>query len=208
MLFAVKQSGSNISPSLNIIHSLKRSAFVFGRHYAMTSSSPGTDGDMQLLYNARIWQSSGDDMTWMTFSPRSGLISGVGRHKPPPLDLFPPDRRRDVTGRRIIPGLHDSHVHLTYLGRRLRSLDLSGCRSVDEIQQQVRCFAAERPSERWIIGHGWDQRLLGRCPTRDDVDIACGDRPVHLIRICCHASVENSLALKLAGSPSLSAISK
>lgn len=160
----------------------------------MASSSDS----IQLVYNPRIWQSAGDDMTWMTFSTGSGCIAAVGRHDPP-LDEFPPNRRRDVSGRRIIPGLHESHIHVAYVGRQLRSVDVHGCRSVEELQRRVRSFAGERPAARWIVGYGWDQHLLGRFPTRHDLDAACRDRPVYLSRVCYHASVGNSLALSLAG---------
>jgi len=99
-------------------------------------------------------------------------------------------------------------VHVTLVGRRLRSVvDLRGCRSVEELQRRVRGFAAgerpatEAPRRRWVVGHGWDQHLLGGFPTRHDLDAACRDRPVYLSRVCYHASVANSLALQLAGSP-------
>ena len=58
----------------------------------MTSSADS----VRLVYNARIWQSEGDDATWMTFNTDTGHIAAVGRHNPPPLNLFPPDRRRDA----------------------------------------------------------------------------------------------------------------
>jgi len=58
---------------------------------------------MQLVYNARIWQSAGDDATWMSFNADTGYITAAGLDDPP-LDEFPPDRRRDVSGRRVIPG--------------------------------------------------------------------------------------------------------
>jgi len=161
----------------------------------MTSSSLD---NIHLVYNARIWQSSGDDMSWMTFNTDTGDITAAGRHDPP-LDRFPPSRRHDVTDRRIVPGLHESHAHVTYLGQRLRYVDLKGCQSIQQLQDRVRSFTAERPGSSWIVGHGWEQHLLGRYPTRYDLDAACSDRPVHLIRICYHATVENSLAIKLAG---------
>ena len=53
-------------------------------------------------------------MTWMTFNTETGCITAVGRHDPP-LDEFPPNLRHDVCGGRIIPGLHDSHLHVTGL---------------------------------------------------------------------------------------------
>jgi len=161
---------------------------------AMTSLS----NSIQLVYNARIWQSAEEDMTWMTFSADSGRIAAVGRHDPP-LDDFPPNRRRDVSGRRIIPGLHESHIHVTGVGRRLRSVDVCGCRSVEDLQRRVRGFVGERPTARCVVGYGWDQHLLGRFPTSHDLDAACRDRPVYLSRVCYHASVGNSLALQLAG---------
>jgi len=92
------------------------------------------------------------------------------------------------------------HVVCIDLGRYLHSVDLRGCKTIAQLQQRVRDFATERPGSGWIVGSGWDQQLLGRYPTRHDIDAAVSDRPVHLSRVCCHASVENSLAIKLAGS--------
>ena len=158
--------------------------------------------NIRLVYNARIWQSPGDDMTWMTFNTDSGYITAVGRDDPP-LDKFPSDHRHDVHSSRIIPGLHESHLHLTFLGRQLHYVDLTGCRSIEQLQQRVRSFAAEQPETKWIVGYGWEQHLLGRFPTRHDLDAACSDRPVHLTRICRHAAVENSLVIRLAGLISL-----
>jgi len=99
--------------------------------------TPTSSENVHLVYNARIYQSGSeddDDMTWMTFDEVSGVITAVGRQDPTPsLERFPPDRRRDADGRRIIPGLHDSHVHLAYLGSQLRTVDLKGCRSIEEV---------------------------------------------------------------------------
>ena len=73
------------------------------------------------------------------------------------------------------------------------------CRSIEELIGRIASYAAANPEKRWIVGHGWEHDLIGRYPTRHDLDAGCRDRPVFLFRICGHAAVVNSVALELAG---------
>ena len=50
-----------------------------------------------------------------------------------------------------------------------------------------------------VYGMDWEQDLLGRYPSREDLDAACNDRPVIVSRACIHMDVINSKALQLAG---------
>src|SRR5262245_13435171 len=104
----------------------------------------------------------------------------------------------DLQGRRIIPGLADSHIHLLGYAMFLRTLDLSRARSIKDIQTVV-TGSARRRGRGWIIGRGWEQEKLveNRYPTKDDFSSI--DQPLFLKRICGHVAVANSKALSLAG---------
>lgn len=106
----------------------------------------------------------------------------------------------DLKGRSVIPGLSDSHIHLLGYGMLLRTLNLSGTRSIGDIQKALMATATKRPGSSWIVGRGWDQERLGeaRYPSRHDLDVA-RPHPVLLRRICGHVGVANSPALSLAG---------
>lgn len=100
----------------------------------------------------------------------------------------------------VVPGLIDTHNHMYWTGMQQRLLDLRGCRSIADIQAEVRAYAARHPRMPWIVsGTGWHVASLaeGRHPTRHELDRACADRPVYLPR-GGHAAAVNSLALERA----------
>ncbi|MFO1327777.1 MAG: amidohydrolase [Rubrivivax sp.] len=101
----------------------------------------------------------------------------------------------------VVPGLIDTHNHMHWTGVQARLVDLAEARSVADIQDAVRSYAARHPERAWISsGGGWHVTRLreGRYPTRQELDAACAERPVVLPRVG-HAAVANSLALRLAG---------
>ncbi len=111
------------------------------------------------------------------------------------------DYKVDAGGRTLLPGLIDAHGHVMGLGLGIIQLDLTGTRSIGELQQRLRDYAAANRSPRWIVGRGWNQELWSerRMPTSADLDAVVADRPVWLARVDGHAAVGNSAALKEAG---------
>jgi len=154
-------------------------------------------GSLILLYNAKIYQSSREDSSWMTFHSGNGYIADVGQGSPP-LNDFPDALRKDCNGRRILPGLHDSHLHVEKHGLMRNSLNLNGCKSVAEFKDRIQGYVRSHPGKKWIVGHGWEQDQMGRYPTKDDIDEVCPTIPVLLRRVCGHFAVVNSQALSLA----------
>lgn len=110
-------------------------------------------------------------------------------------------RRIDMHGRTLLPGLIDAHGHVVDLGFVALRLDLTGARSLGEMQQRLRDYAAAHPDARWILGAGWNQEMWPdkKFPTAADLDSVVGDRPVVLERVDGHAIVVNSAAMKAAG---------
>jgi predicted amidohydrolase YtcJ len=101
----------------------------------------------------------------------------------------------------VVPGLIDTHNHMQWTGIQSRLVELGEARSIADIQDAIRAYAAKNPQAPWITsGSGWHVVRLReqRYPTRQELDAACADRPVYLPRVG-HAGVANSLALKLAG---------
>ena len=115
--------------------------------------------------------------------------------------VVPIDRRVDVQGRTLLPGLIDAHVHLTQLGLKTTQIDLDGTRSLEDLKARLARFAAENPNQRWITGRGWNEEIWPdkRFPTAADLDAVVPDRPVWLYRIDGHGAVANSAALREAG---------
>jgi len=107
----------------------------------------------------------------------------------------------DAGGRTILPGLIDAHGHVTDLGFYALRLNVTGSKSLAELQQRLRDYAAAHPDVKWIQGGGWNQELWPdkKFPTAADLDAIVSGRPVVLERVDGHAVVVNSAAMRAAG---------
>src|SRR3954468_7969575 len=145
----------------------------------------GPDGKLQHFGSFMI----GDD----------GRVTQVMTNPTPRMSRF--DRMINGEGRTVLPGLIDAHGHVMDLGFAALRIDVTGTRSIAELQQRLRDYAAAHPNDAWIVGFGWNQELWPekRFPTSADLDAAVSDRPVVLERVDGHAVVANSAALKAAG---------
>jgi predicted amidohydrolase YtcJ len=108
----------------------------------------------------------------------------------------------DLGGRRVIPGLNDTHIHAMRGGLTWsRTLHLEDVRTLGDVLARVRQAAAERAPGEWIcVVGGWHSRQLreGRLPTRAELDAAAPDNPVYLQELYS-AGVLNSSALACSG---------
>ncbi|SPF01112.1 amidohydrolase [Streptomyces sp. MA5143a] len=105
----------------------------------------------------------------------------------------------DLEGALVTPAFTDAHVHTTSTGLALTGLDLSAAPSLEAALVLVREFAAARPADRVLLGHGWDAARWpgGRPPTRAELDEATGGRPLYLSRIDVHSAVATTALLDL-----------
>ncbi|MFB6644115.1 amidohydrolase [Streptomyces chartreusis] len=105
----------------------------------------------------------------------------------------------DLDGALVTPAFTDAHVHTTATGLALTGLDLSGAPSLEAALALVRDFAAARPDDRVLLGHGWDAARWpgGRPPTRAELDAAAGGRPLYLSRIDVHSAVVTTALLDM-----------
>ncbi|MEU3348482.1 amidohydrolase [Streptomyces sp. NPDC006700] len=105
----------------------------------------------------------------------------------------------DLDGALVTPAFTDAHVHTTATGLALTGLDLSDAPSLEAALALVREFAAARPDDRVLLGHGWDAARWpgGRPPARAELDEATGGRPLYLSRIDVHSAVVTTALLDL-----------
>jgi predicted amidohydrolase YtcJ len=108
-------------------------------------------------------------------------------------------RRIDLSGRTIIPGLTDAHIHLEQYALALQKIN---CETTT-LQQCLDAVAARvkksLPGE-WILGHGWNQNNWPEgFGTKDLLDGIAPRNPVYLTAKSLHAGWVNSAALELAG---------
>ena len=106
----------------------------------------------------------------------------------------------DASGKTVVPGFIDSHVHFLGIGFRLMQLQLSDSESIKEIVGDLGEYIESRglPEGKWVQGRGWDDQNLAerRYPNRYDLDRTSPDNPVALTRVCGHMIILNSRALE------------
>lgn len=101
----------------------------------------------------------------------------------------------------VVPGFHDSHLHLLMSALNYHYVDLFDVRSEKEAAELVAEFAKSHPDDEWIIGLNWyhmdwDRKEL---PTKKSLDRHLPDRPVFLINTEVHGAWVNSKALEVCG---------
>jgi predicted amidohydrolase YtcJ len=112
----------------------------------------------------------------------------------------------DLQGHTLVPGFVDGHVHVLGLGAQAVGANLLAspdgkANSIEDLVAQLQEFARGPDIGRtgWIFGMGYDDALLGRHPTRDDLDEVSKDIPVMVVHISGHFSAVNSAGLAKLG---------
>ncbi|OIJ99643.1 amidohydrolase [Streptomyces colonosanans] len=126
-------------------------------------------------------------------------ISAVGHDEVREL-IGPKTEVVDLSGKLLLPGFQDSHIHAVYGGMELAECDLTGAVEVDEYLRRLREFADAHPENTWITGGGWSMESFeGGLPSRQLLDSVVPDRPVYLVNRDHHGAWANTRALELAG---------
>ncbi|MEV6770069.1 amidohydrolase [Nocardia sp. NPDC051030] len=106
----------------------------------------------------------------------------------------------DLSGKALLPGFQDAHVHAAAAGVELGACDLTGTTDLNEYLRRVAAYATAHPEREWITGSGWSlESFPGGMPTRAQLDSVVADRPVYLTNRDHHGGWANSRALEIAG---------
>jgi hypothetical protein len=158
-----------------------------------------------VLYDGKIVTMDGEESLAEAVAVKFGKILSVGSNEEIKELVGEGTKEIDLEGRTVIPGLIDSHCHMTATGaRKLISVDLSeeaGVTSIEDIQERMAERAEETPEGDWIIGIWEDDSKLKekRHPTRWELDEATTDHPIYISTVGGHFYMVNSKALEMAG---------
>jgi hypothetical protein len=113
---------------------------------------------------------------------------------------------KDLGGKTLVPGFIDGHAHAQQFGMQAVGANLLAppdgtVNTMDDLVARLSAFAAGPDVVRtgWIYGVGYDDALLGRHPTREDLDKVSTTVPVMATHISGHFAAVNTLGLKLIG---------
>jgi predicted amidohydrolase YtcJ len=106
----------------------------------------------------------------------------------------------DLKGNTVVPGLTDSHYHLSGVGAREMNLNLEGITTLDGFLAKVKERVDRAKPGEWVTGRGWIETFWKPpvFPTRWDLDKISPNNPVALVRADGHATVANSAAIRIA----------
>ena len=125
-----------------------------------------------------------------------GITAGVFAGIAP--ELPQTDNDIDESGKLLVPGLHDHHIHLLATAARMQSVDLSGLTDPDAIIAALRARVAETEPGGWVRAIGYDERAAG-IADRSVLDVWLPDRPLRLQDRTGAVWVLNSAGLALIG---------
>ena len=106
-----------------------------------------------IVVNARVFTGTGTP-TQEALAIRGPLIAAVGSLATVESMKGPSTTTVDAGGASVLPGFNDSHVHFLSGAQSLQELDLSGARTLEEVQQRIRDFAAANPGQPGSAGAG------------------------------------------------------
>ncbi len=153
-----------------------------------------------ILTNARVYTIDANKSWAEAVAVRNERILFVGSAKAVLRHRGPDTKIIDAGGRLLLPGIEDSHVHFVSGSESLAKVDLSGARTVEEVQERIRKFAAEHPQAAWVQGRGWMYAAFpGNMPHKKFLDEVVPDRPAVMRCADGHTTWVNSQALSLAG---------
>ncbi len=107
----------------------------------------------------------------------------------------------ELKGELVLPGLIDSHGHLTGYGKSLEQINLVGTNSYQEIIDIVKEKVKTTQPGEWIKGRGWDQNDwdIKKFPHHKYLSAVSPNNPVVFSRVDGHALLVNQKAMDLVG---------
>lgn len=157
---------------------------------------------LTVLKNARIFTSakSAESVTNGCIILDGEIISYVGSEKAEAVQeaLSMDAVEIDVAGDLITPSFIDSHVHIMHFGQSLSRLDVLSCKTLQEIRDRIRKYAADNPSLPRLLCKGWLQSSVdGQTVSSmlDDLD----QRPIYVEAMDLHSVWCSTAALEETG---------
>lgn len=153
-----------------------------------------------LLRNGAVFTGDGDTPVIRDIAIDGQRITAIG--EPGSFDALVTDstHEHDLTGRLVLPGFQDAHVHPVMAGIELLQCDLTMTESASDCLATIAAYAAAHPDEPWIVGAGWSmEHFPGGTPTAAELDAVVAERPVFLHNRDHHGAWVNGRALERAG---------
>src|SRR5258708_25750097 len=153
-----------------------------------------------IIYNAKITTLDTKYPEAVNLVIKDGRIVGVDDAEE--YQRGPDTKVIDLNGRRVIPGLNDSHLHVIRGGLNYNmELRWDGVPSLADGLRMLKEQAARTPVGQWIrVVGGWSEFQFAerRMPTLEEINQAAPETPVFILHLYCRALL-NAAALRACG---------
>lgn len=155
-----------------------------------------------IVRNARITTLDPAQPAATALAVENGLVVAIGDEATVMQRAHPATRVIDAGGRRLIPGLNDSHTHLIRGGLNYNlELRWDGVRSLADAMAMLKAQVARTPAPQWVRvvgGFTEHQFVEKRLPTLAEINAIAPDTPVFLLHLYDRALL-NGAALRAVG---------
>ena len=154
----------------------------------------------RVFINGRIYTVDADFGLAEAVAVRDGRFLAVGTNEEAGAAAGSGAETIDLGGRVAVPGIVESHLHLSLLGTFLLQINAVG-KTKEAVLAEIAAEAGGARAGEWVCGRGWNELTWQdtAMPTRAELDAVSPQAPTCMIRVCGHSVWVNSKALELAG---------
>jgi predicted amidohydrolase YtcJ len=165
-------------------------------------SQTGTGPADLVLHNGRITTLDRSNPEANAIAIRDGLVLAAGDEAEVMRLAGDETKLIDLGGRRVIPGLNDSHTHLIRGGLNYNmELRWEGVPSLADALRMLEEQAERTPAPQWVrVVGGWSEFQFAerRMPTLDEINAAAPETPVFILHLYGRALL-NRAAIEVLG---------
>ena len=155
-----------------------------------------------ILHNGKLHTVDPERPEATAVAIKDGVFIAVGSDSEAMAHRGPATQVVDLRGRRAIPGLNDSHLHLIRGGLNYNlELRWEGVPSLADALRLLKDQAERTPAPQWVrVVGGWNEFQFAerRLPTLDELNQAAPDTPVFILHLYDRALL-NRAALRVVG---------
>ncbi len=166
--------------------------------FLRAQSQPAAD---LIIRNAKIWTVDKSHPAAEAVAVLGDRVVAVGTNVE--IDAWRAARTRviDASGKLLLPGFNDSHVHFVDGGRSLASVQLNDATSAQEFARRIGEQVRQTPKGEWVTGGDWDETKWtpAAMPSKELIDPLSPHTPIFVGRYDGHMGLANSVVLRMAG---------
>src|SRR5581483_3658057 len=187
------------SPCITLAPTMKITVALFFL-LAVAFAQPQPSADL-VVTHAKVWTVDASHPDAEAVAVLGDRIVAVGSDQDVNAWRGPHTQVIDATGKLLLPGFNDAHVHFVDGGVSLDAVQLNDASSPQEFASRIGEQAKKLGKGEWVLSGDWDETKWSpaNLPTKELIDPLTPDTPVLVTRYDGHESLANSVVLKLAG---------